>query len=143
MGGFAPFGCCKCTVAKSGPRMPFWHEFRPMKLFSRFSTKTLPIHYVRSETHVLGGFAPFGSSKCSLAKPGPGMPFLHEFVLTKLLSSFLAKTHPNSCFGWFRTIWLLPVLLCQIGSRDAVLARAWANQTIAEFLGQNATNPLL
>ena len=85
-------------LRKSGPRMSFWHEFRPMKLFSRFSTKTLPIHYVRSETHVLGGFAPFGSSKCRLAKSGPGMPFWHEFGLTKLLSSFLAKTHPIHYF---------------------------------------------
>src|SRR6185312_1181483 len=97
--GFAPFGCCKCTVAKSGPRMPIWHEFRPTKLFSRFSTKMLPIHYVRSETHVLGGFAPFGSSKCSLAKSIPGMPFCHEFGLTKLLSSFLAKRVQSTTFG--------------------------------------------
>src|SRR6185312_6494939 len=94
LGGFTPFGCCKCTVVKLGPMMPFWHEFRPMKLFSRFSTKTLPIHYVWSETHVLGGFAPFGSSKCSLAKSFSGMPFWHEFGLTKLLLSFLAKIDP-------------------------------------------------
>ena len=99
LGGFTPFGCCKCTVVKSGPMMPFWHEFRPMKLFLRFSTKTLPIHYVRSETHVLGGFAPFGSSKCSLAKSGPGMPFCHEFGLTKLLSSFLAEHVQSTTFG--------------------------------------------
>ena len=99
LGGFAPYGCRKCTVAKSGPRMSFWHEFRPTKLFSRFSTKTHPIHYVRSETHVLGGFAPFGSSKCSFAKSGPGMPFWHEFELTKLFSSFLAKTHPIHYFS--------------------------------------------
>jgi len=98
LGGFAPFGCCKYTIAKSGPRMPFWHEFRTTKLFSRFSTKTHPIHYVRSKTHVLGGFAPFGSSKCSFAKSSPGMPFWHEFELTKLLSSFLAKTHPIHYF---------------------------------------------
>jgi hypothetical protein len=98
LGGFAPFGCRKCTIAKSGPRMPFWHEIRTTKLFSRFSTKTHPIHYVRSKTHVLGGFAPFGSSKCSFAKSGPGMPFWHEFELTKLLSSFLAKTHPIHYF---------------------------------------------
>ena len=94
LGGFAPFGCRKCTVAKSGPGMPCGHEFRPTKIISRFSTKTHPIHYVRSETHVLGGFTPFGSSKCSFAKSGPGMPLWHEFELTKLLSSFLAKTHP-------------------------------------------------
>ena len=98
LGGFAPFGYRRCTVAKSGPRMSFWHEFRPTKLFSRFSTKTHPINYVMSETHVLGGFAPFGSGKCSFAKSGTGMLFWHEFGLTKLLSSFLAKMHPIHYF---------------------------------------------
>ena len=94
LGGFAPFGCRKCTVAKSGPRMSFWHEFRPTKLFSRFSTKMHPIHYVRSETYVLDGFASFGCRKCTVATSGPGMPFCHKFGPTKLLSSFLAKKHP-------------------------------------------------
>jgi hypothetical protein len=94
LGGFAPFGCCKCTVAKSGPKMLFWHEFRPTKLFSRFSTKTLPIHYVRSETQVLGGYAPFVCRKCTVAKSVPRMLFWHEFRPTKLFSSFSAKMHP-------------------------------------------------
>ena len=94
-------------VAKSDPRMPFWHEFRPMKLFSRFSTKTLPIHYVWSETHVLGGFAPFGSSKCSFAKSGTGMLFWHEFGLTKLLSSFLAKCIQSTTLRPRLTFWVV------------------------------------
>ena len=78
----------KCTVVKSGPRMPFGHEFGPMKLFLFFPAKMDPIHYFRSKTHVLGGFAPFGSNKCSFAKSGPGMPFWHEFGLIKLLLRF-------------------------------------------------------
>ena len=150
LGSFAPFGCRKCTVPKSDPRMPFWHEFRPMKLFSRFSTKTLPIHYVRSETHVLGGFAPFGSSKCRLAKSGPGMPFWHEFGLTKLLSSFWPKRIQSTTLGPKLTFWvvshhLVPakVQLCQIGSWDAVWSRVWADETIVEFFSQNSSNPLL
>ena len=94
MGGFATFGCRKYTVAKSDPRMPFWHEFRPMKLFSRFSAKMHPIHYVWSKAHVLGCFAPFGSRKCIVAKSGPGMPFGHELGPMKLFLSFPDKTHP-------------------------------------------------
>ena len=74
-----PFGCRKYTVSKSGHGMPFGHEFRPMKLLSSFTAKTHPIHYLRSKTHVLGGFAPFGCRKCTVAKSGPGMPFGHEF----------------------------------------------------------------
>ena len=98
LGGFATFGCRKCTVAKSDPRMPFWHEFRPMKLFSRFSAKMHPIHSIWSKAHVLGGFAPFGSRKCTIAKSGPGMPFRHELGPMKLFLSFPDKTHPIHYF---------------------------------------------
>ena len=94
LGSFAPFGCSKCIVAKSDPRMPFWHEFRPMKLFSRFSAKMHPIHYVWSKAHVLGGFVPFGCRKYNVAKSGPRMPFGHEFGPMKLLTSFSAKSNP-------------------------------------------------
>ena len=94
LGGFAPFGCSKCNVAKSGPRMPFGHEFGPMKLFLSFPAKTHQIHHFRYKTHVLGGFTPFGCCKCTVAKSGPRMPFWHEFRPTKHFSSFSAKTHP-------------------------------------------------
>ena len=94
LGGFTPFFCCMCTVAKSVPKMLFWHEFRPTKLFLSFSAKMHPIHHVRSKTHVLCGFGPFGCHKWTFAKWGPSMPFWHEFGPTKLLTSFLAKTHP-------------------------------------------------
>ena len=94
LGGFAPFVCSKCTVAKSVPRLPFWHESRPTKLSSSFSAETHPIHYVQSKTHALCVFTPFGYRKCTFAKSVPWMPFWHEFGPTKLLSSFSAKTHP-------------------------------------------------
>ena len=71
LGGFPPFGCRKCSVVKSGPRMPFWHEVGPMKLLLCFSAKAHPIHDFRSKTHILGGFAPFGCRKCTVAKSGP------------------------------------------------------------------------
>jgi len=98
LGGFAPFGCSKCTAAKSGPGMPFGHEFGPMKLLLSLSAKTHPIHYFRSKTHGLGGFAPFVCHKSTVAKSGPRMPFWHKFGLTKLLSSFSPKTHPIHYF---------------------------------------------
>ena len=78
LGDFVPFSSRKYTVAKSGPGMPFGHEFGPMNIVE-FLAKTYPIHYLRSKTHVLGGFAPFGCRKCTVAKSGPGMPFGHEF----------------------------------------------------------------
>ena len=94
LGGFAPFGCSKCNVAKSGPMMLFGHEFGPMKLFLSFPAKTHPIHHFRYKTHVLGSFAPFGCSKCTVAKSDPRMPFWHEFRPMKLFSRFSAKMHP-------------------------------------------------
>ena len=92
LGGFAPFVCRKCTVPKSDPRMPFWHDFRPMKPFSRFSSKMHPIHYVWSKAHILRGFAPFGCCKHTVAKSSPGMLYGLEFGPIKLLLSFTAKT---------------------------------------------------
>ena len=88
-----------------------------------FLVKTHAIHYFRSSAYVLGGFAPFGCRKCTVATSGPGMSFCHEFGPTKLLSSFSVKKHPihyfrskNTRFGWFRTIWLPQVHRCDIGS---------------------------
>ena len=82
----------KCSFAKSGPGIPFWHEFGLTKLLSSFLAKMHPIHYFRSKTHILGGFAPFVCSKCTVAKSVPRMPFWHESRPTKLFSSFSAKT---------------------------------------------------
>ena len=45
----------------------------------------------------------------------------------------------SSCFGRFRTIWLLQAHRCKIESWDAVWARVWANETIVEFYSQNTT----
>ena len=94
LGGFPPFGCRMCSVVKSGPRMPFWHEFGPTKLLSCFSAKAHPIHDFRSKTHVLGGFATFGCRKCTVAKSDPRMPFYYEFRPMNLFSRFSAKMHP-------------------------------------------------
>src|SRR6185503_17178116 len=56
-----------------------------------FLAKKHPIHSFRSKTLVLGGFAPFGCHKCTVATSGPRMPFCHEFEPTKLLSSSWSK----------------------------------------------------
>ena len=107
LGSFAPFGCCKCTVPKSDPRMPFGHEFGPMKLFLSFPAKTHPIHYFRSKTHILGGFALFGCCKCTVAKSGPRMPFWHEFRPTKLFRDFLPKRIQSTMLGPKLMFWVV------------------------------------
>src|SRR6185503_3628413 len=127
--------------ATSGPVMPFCHKFGPTKLLSSFSVKKHPIHNFRSKAHVLGGFAPFGCRKCTVAASGPGMPFCHEFGPTKLLSSSFGQkasspllSVQNSRVGWFRTIWLPQVHRCNIGSWDALLALVRADETIVELI---------
>jgi hypothetical protein len=109
-----------------------------------------PTHYVWSKAHVLGGFAPFGCRKYTIAKSGPGMPFGHEFVLMKLLSSFTAKTHPIHYFRFkthnlcgFAPFRCSKCTVAKSVSWDAVWARVRANGTIFEFSCQNASNPLL
>ena len=41
LASFAPFGWRKCTVATSGPGMPFCHEFGPTKLLLSFLAKSI------------------------------------------------------------------------------------------------------
>ena len=154
LGGFPPFGSSKCSFAKSGSWMPFWHEFELTKLFSSFLAKTQPIHYFRPKSHVLGIFAPFGCRKCTLAKSDPRMPLWHEFRPMKLCLSFSTKMHPTHyiwskahVLGGFAPLgcrkWLPQVHHCKIGSWDAVWARVCADETIVEFYSQNTSNPLL
>src|SRR6185295_10790394 len=82
-------------------------EFGLMKLLSSFSAKTHPMHYLRSNTHILGGFAPFGCRKCNVAKSGPGMPFWHEFGPTKLLPCFQPKRIQSTTLGPKLMFWLV------------------------------------
>src|SRR6185503_17556775 len=129
--------------------MPFCREFGPTKLLSSFLAKKHPIHNFRSKTHVLGGFAPFGCRKCTLR---------HRFLGCRFGTSSGRRNYcrvfgQNTCnplllvlslrFGWFRTIWLPQVHRCDIGSWDAVLPRVREYETIVEFFGQKASNPLL
>ena len=105
LGGFAPFGCRKCTVAKSDPRMPFYYAFRPMKHLSRFSAKIHPIHSVWSKAHVLGSFAPFGSRKCTIAKSGRGMLFGHELGPMEYFLVFQTKRIQSTTLCPKLTFW--------------------------------------
>jgi hypothetical protein len=59
LGGFAQFRCRMSPIPKTGVGVHTMHEFLPPKPFLRFSQRTCPIHYLRSKTHVWGGFAQF------------------------------------------------------------------------------------
>ena len=95
----------KCFQSTTlGPKLMFWvvsHHLAAASaalpnrvLGCRFGTSLGWLNYCRVfwpkriQTHVLGGFAPFGCCQCYFAKSGLGMPSWHELGLTKLLPSF-------------------------------------------------------
>jgi hypothetical protein len=71
--GFAKFRCRTSSVPKTGVGVRTKHEFLPPELFLRFSQRTCPIHYIRSQTHVWGGFAQFRCRMSPIPKTGVGV----------------------------------------------------------------------
>jgi hypothetical protein len=58
-GGFTQFRCRTSPIPKTGIGVQTKHEFFPLETFLRLAQQTCPIHYLRSKTHVWGGFAQF------------------------------------------------------------------------------------
>jgi hypothetical protein len=111
----------------------------PPEPFLRFSQRTCPIHYFRSKTHVLGGFAQFRCRTSPIPKTGVGCIKARVFA-TGTISSFFATNMPNpllkvqnSCLGWFRAILLPHVTHSENGCRGAYNARVFATETISSF----------
>jgi hypothetical protein len=85
-----------------GPKLMFWvvsrnfvaarHPFR--EPFLRFSERTCPLHYFRSKTHVLGGFAQFRCHTSPIPKQVSGCIKAQVFS-TGTTSSFFATNMPN------------------------------------------------
>jgi hypothetical protein len=71
-GGFAKFRCRTSRVPKTCVGVHTKHEFLPLEPFLRFSQRTCPIHYFRSQTHVWGGFAQFRCRTSAIPKMGVG-----------------------------------------------------------------------
>jgi hypothetical protein len=91
------------------------HEFLPPIPFLCFSQRTCPIHYFRSKTHVLGGFAQFRYRTSPIPKTGVGV---HNST------SFCHRNH----FFIFRnehaqSTTLVPKLMFGVVSRNFVAAR--------------------
>ena len=59
LGGYMPFRSRTWHVAKTGIKAHLMHEFIPLQQFLDFLPQTCLIHYFRSKTQVLDGFAPF------------------------------------------------------------------------------------
>jgi hypothetical protein len=72
-GGFEQFRCRTSPIPKMAVGVHTMHEFLPPKPFLCFSQRTCPIHYFRSKTHVLGGFAQFCCRTSPIPKTGVGV----------------------------------------------------------------------
>jgi hypothetical protein len=88
------------------------HKFLPPIPFLCFSQRTCPIHYFRSKTHVLGGFAQFRCRTSPIPKTGVGVHSKHKFLppepflrfsqQTSPLNYFRSETHVLGGFSQFR-----------------------------------------
>jgi RNA polymerase subunit RPABC4/transcription elongation factor Spt4 len=111
-GGFAQFRCRTSPVPETGVGVYTKHEFLPPEPFLRFSQRTCPIHYFRSQTHVWGGFAQFRCRTSPHSKNGcrgaykhefsPPEPFLYFSQRTCPIHYFRSKTHVWRGFAQFR-----------------------------------------
>jgi RNA polymerase subunit RPABC4/transcription elongation factor Spt4 len=77
--GFAQFRCRTSPIPETGVRVDTKHEFSPPEPFLRFSQRTCPIHYFRSQTHVWGGFVQFGCRTSPIPKTDVRVHTQHEF----------------------------------------------------------------
>ena len=71
------------TLQKTGIEAHLIHKFVPLEPFLVFLQQTCPIHYFRSKTQVLDGFAAFCCRTRPAAKIRIGVHLKHEFVPRK------------------------------------------------------------
>jgi hypothetical protein len=125
------------------------HESSPPEPFLRFSQRTCPIHYFRSDTHVWGGFAQFRCRTSPIPKMGVGVHTRHEFLPSEPFRRFLQRTCPIHYFRSKTHVWggfaqfrcrTSPIPKRVLG---CIQARVFATGTISSFFAMNMPNPLL
>jgi hypothetical protein len=79
LGGFAQFRCCTSHILKTCIMVHSKHGFLPSELFLRFSQRTCPIHYLRAQTYVWGGFTQLHCHTSPSPKTGIMVHSKHEF----------------------------------------------------------------
>jgi hypothetical protein len=125
------------------------HEFLPPEPFLRFSQRTCPIHYFRSQTHVWGGFTQFRCRTSPIPKTGVGVHINTSFRHRNHFFIFHNEHAQSTTFG--------PKLMFGVVSRNFVVARhplrkrvsgciqtrVFATGTISSFFATNMPKPLL
>ena len=98
LGGFARFRCLEVQVVISGFGVHKMHYFVLPKLRLVFSQRTWPIHFFRTKTRFLGGFARFRCREVPVVRSGMRVHKMHHFVLPKLRLVFSQRTCPIHFF---------------------------------------------
>jgi hypothetical protein len=148
-GGFTQFRCRTSPVPKTGVRVHTKHAFLPPEPFLRFSQRTCPIHYFRSQTHVWGGFAQFRCHTSPIPKTGVGVHTNTSFRHRNHFFIFRNEHAQSTTLG--------PKLMIGVVSRNFVAARhpflkwlsgaskapVFATRTISSFFATNMPNSLI
>jgi hypothetical protein len=114
-GGFVKFRCSTSPIPKTSVGVHTKHESSPPEPLLRFSQRTCPIHYIRSKTHVWGGFSQFRCRMSPIPKTGVGVHTKHEFLPPEPFLHFSQQTCPIHYLG--------PKLMFGVVSRNFVVAR--------------------
>jgi hypothetical protein len=104
-GGFTQFRCRTSPILKTGVGVHSKHEFLPPEPFLRFSQRTCPLHYFRSKTHGLGGFAQFRYRTSPIPKTGVWVHSKHGFFPPESFLRFSQRTCPIHYFGSKTHVW--------------------------------------
>jgi hypothetical protein len=104
-GGFAQFRCRTSPIPKTGVGVHTEHEFLPPEQILRFSQRTCPMHYFRSKTPVLGGFAQFRCHTSPIPKTSVGVHTKHEFSPSEPFLRFSQRTCPIHYFRSKTHVW--------------------------------------
>jgi hypothetical protein len=148
-GGFAQFRCRTSPIPKTGVGVHTMHEFLPPKRFLRFSQRTCPIHYFRSKTHVLGGFAQIRYRTSPIPKTGVGVhkstSFCHRnhFFVFRNEHAQYTTLGPKLMFGVVSRNFVAARHPFRKRVSGCIKARVFATGTISSFFATNMTNPLL
>jgi hypothetical protein len=148
-GGFAQFRCRTSPIPKTVVGVHRKHEFLPPEPFLRFSQRTCPIHYLRSKTHVWGGFAQFRCHTSPIPKTGVGCiqstSFCHRNHFFVFCNEHAQSTTlgPKLMFGVVSRNFVVARHPFQKRVSGAYKARVFATGTISSFFATNMPNPLL
>jgi uncharacterized membrane protein len=95
LGWFRAISLLHVTHSENGCRGAYNARVFATETISSFFARTCPIHYFRSKTHVLGGFAQFCCRTSPIPKRVSGCIKARVFA-TGTISSFFATNMPNT-----------------------------------------------